>query len=215
MRFSDRMWESTAVLRKAIDDLPFLAGLADGTLPRDVFTHYMAQDALYLAGYGRVLASAAAQADTAEDLMFWAGSARNTVAVERQLHESHLRDVGEQERSPTCTAYTSYLLSLATQGSYPVVVAGVLPCFWIYDDLGRRLRDRVGNLADHPYGDWIATYGDPAFTTATLAARDILDRVAEGRDRATLDRMHEAFTTATRYEWMFWDAAWRRETWPV
>ena len=83
MTFSDRMWESTAVLRKAIDDLPFLAGLADGTLPREVFTSYLAQDAHYLADYGRVLALAAAQADTADDLLLWAGSAQTAVAVER------------------------------------------------------------------------------------------------------------------------------------
>ena len=35
MTFSDEVWEATAVLRKAIDDLPFLSGLADGTLPRE------------------------------------------------------------------------------------------------------------------------------------------------------------------------------------
>jgi thiaminase (transcriptional activator TenA) len=213
--FSEEAWESIAVLRKAVDDLPFLTGLADGTLPGDVFTHYMAQDALYLAEYGRVLASAAAQADTTEDLLFWAASARSTVAVERELHERHLRHVRSQERSPTCTAYTSYLLSLTMQGSYPVVVAGVLPCFWVYDDVGRRLRDRVGDLTAHPYGDWIATYGDPAFTAATLTARDIVDRVAEHAAPATRLRMRQAFTTAARYEWMFWDAAWRRESWPV
>jgi len=25
--------------------------------------------------------------------------------------------------------------------------------------------------------------------------------------------MREAFVRATTYEWMFWDAAWRREVW--
>ena len=28
-------------------------------------------------------------------------------------------------------------------------------------------------------------------------------------------RMREHFTTTSRYEWMFWDGAYRRETWPV
>ena len=60
------------------------------------------------------------------------------------LHERHVRDLGAWQRSPTCTAYGSYLLSLTTLGCYPVLVAGVLPCFWIYDDVGRRLRERVG-----------------------------------------------------------------------
>jgi thiaminase len=58
----------------------------------------------------------------------------------------------------------------------------------------------------------VGTYGDPAFTASTVAARAILDRVADQAGAATRARMREAFTTATRYEWMFWDAAWRRET---
>ena len=30
-----------------------------------------------------------------------------------------------------------------------------------------------------------------------------------------LGRMREHFTTTSRYEWMFFDAAYRREDWPV
>jgi thiaminase/transcriptional activator TenA len=28
-------------------------------------------------------------------------------------------------------------------------------------------------------------------------------------------RARAHFATTARYEWMFWDAAWRREVWPV
>jgi len=50
---------------------------------------------------------------------------------------------------------------------------------------------------------------------STEQAKQILDRLAAHADPATVERMHEAFATASRYEWMFWDAAWRQETWPV
>ena len=46
-------------------------------------------------------------------------------------------------------------------------------------------------------------------------ARAITDELAEAADAATVARMHEAFATASRYEWMFWDAAHRLERWPV
>ena len=98
---------------------------------------------------------------------------------------------------------------------YPALAAGILPCFWIYEDVGRRLKDRVGDLTGHPYADWIGTYGDPAFAASTEQAKQILDRTAAQPDPGTVERMHEAFATASRYEWMFWDAAWRQETWPV
>jgi thiaminase (transcriptional activator TenA) len=28
-------------------------------------------------------------------------------------------------------------------------------------------------------------------------------------------RVREAFVVTSRYEWMFWDAAWKLERWPV
>lgn len=215
MTFSNEIWRTTAPVLEAIDRLPFLSALEDGSLPRDLFNHYMAQDSHYLASYGRILASAAAQATRPDELLFWVQSAATAVSVERQLHAAHVADFGGEDPSPTCTAYTSYLSSLVAAGCYPALVAGVLPCFWIYEDVGRRLKERVGDLTAHPYADWIGTYGDPVFAAASAQARTIVDRAARQAGAADLERMRRAFTTAARYEWMFWDAAWRCETWPV
>src|SRR5690606_12996815 len=60
--FTDEAWERAAAIRAAVDELPFLRELEAGTLPREVFTGYLAQDALYLAEYGRSLAACAVQA---------------------------------------------------------------------------------------------------------------------------------------------------------
>ncbi|WP_156253384.1 TenA family protein [Pseudactinotalea terrae] len=213
--FTAVAWQRAAPVRWRIEDLSFLTALADGSLPRETFAYYMAQDAHYLADYGRALAACAHHAIDAEELTFWLGSAQRTVRVERELHAAHVGDLAAIEKSPTCTAYTSYLLGLSTSGSYPELAAGVLPCFWVYDDVGTRLKDRVGDLAGHPYGDWIATYGAPGFAATARAARDIVDRLARHADQRTVERMHAAFARAVRYEWMFWDAAYRKETWPV
>ncbi|WIB64719.1 TenA family protein [Curtobacterium sp. MCBD17_040] len=215
MSFTDEVWETVAPIRDAVDALPFLVALERGSLPRATFLHYLEQDAAYLGAYARVLAAAATRADDAADLAFWSNAAANAVAVERQLHASHGVDGSSVAPSPTCVAYTSYLLSLTASSSYPVIVAGVLPCFWLYDDVGRRLRHRVGDLDGHPYGDWIGTYGDPGFTAVTAEARDVVDRAADAASAHQVEQMRQAFTTASRYEWMFWDAAWRHEVWPV
>ena len=215
MSFSQDAWGAITLIRKAIEELPLLTGLEDGSLPRDTFVYYMAQDAHYLADYGRVLAAAASQTTDADELLFWARSAHTTVIVERELHAAHVADFAAIPKSPTCTAYTSYLFSLAAAGCYPALAAGIVPCFWIYEDVGRRLKDRVGDLTGHPYGDWISTYGDPQFAASTEQAKQILDRLAAQTDPGTVERMHQAFATASRYEWMFWDTAWRQETWPV
>ncbi|MCH8611854.1 thiaminase II [Arsenicicoccus dermatophilus] len=215
MTFTLDTWERSRAIRTAIDELPFVRGLGDGTLDRERFTYYMAQDALYLADYARVLATLAGQATDPDDTTFWADSARTAVAVERELHGAHVQDFAAVTRSPTCLAYTSYLASLTTQGSYAVAVAGVLPCYWIYQDVGDALLRSAGDLTTHAYGDWIGTYADEAFAASVATAKAIADRCAEGACAETVERMHVAYATASRYEWMFWDAAWRQETWPV
>lgn len=215
--FTRQAWEAIGTIRAAIDASPFVTELRDGTLDRDRFRHYMVQDALYLGEYGRSLAICAAQSTTADDLIFWAGNTRETMVVERELHAAHadLAGIGPGDMSPTCVAYTSYLLRLALVEGYPVLAAGVLPCFWIYEDVGTRLKAQVADLATHPYGDWISMYGDADFADAARTAIGIVERLAAAATEATRAQMLAAFVRAAQYEWMFWDAAHRREDWPV
>lgn len=215
MSFTDQTWQRAAGILDAIYTHPFVEGLGDGSLPEATFKEYLTQDSLYLLDYGRALAGLAAQATEPDDMVFWAACAREVVVVERELHAAHVDLLADATASPTCRGYTSYLLSLLTRGDYRVAVAGILPCFWIYADVGRRLLDAAGDLGGHPYGDWIGTYADEGFVYQANRARAITDRLATTADDATLEAMHTAFATASRYEWMFWDAAWRLETWPV
>jgi len=213
--FTDEAWTAVTDIRRAIDTHPLVTGLHDGTLDREVFVGYLAQDAQYLAAWARVLASCATQAPAADETAFWARRAHDAVAVERALHDRHLGAARPVEPSPTCLGYSSYLGALSAQGAYPVLVAGLLPCFWIYEDIGRRFTEQATDPSGHPYRDWIATYGDPAFTEATDRVRLITDRLAQESGPLVRERMLAAFVTASRYEWMFWDAAWRSERWPV
>ncbi len=215
MTFTDDLWAATVPIRDAISRHPFLVGLRDGSLDREVFAGYLAQDARYLGQYARVLAGLAAQASDPDDVTFWSRGATEAIVVERQLHATHVADLDGVEPSPTCLAYTSYLLSLLSSGSYAVCAAGVLPCYWVYADVGAELSAGASDLDAHPYADWITVYADPGFAAEAGHARAIVDRIGNLADSATATAMTRAFVTATRYEWMFWDAAWRRETWPV
>ena len=215
MTFTQAAWKAIAGIRSAIHRHPFLVHLEDGSLDPERFSDYMVQDSHYLQSYSRVLALCAAQASCAEDIAFWANGSHRAITVERSLHARHLTAAKPAEPSPTCTAYTSFLLGLAAQGAYPVLTAGVLPCFWIYQDVGVHLRARVDDLSQHPYGDWVGTYGDASFTEVTEQAKATTNRLAATASPHVRQRMHSAFLTAARYEWMFWDAAWRTEIWPV
>ncbi|MBO0594259.1 TenA family protein [Nesterenkonia sp. E16_7] len=214
-RFTEEAWASTEGIRAQIETLPFLEQLEAGSLPRAVFENYMGQDALYLTEYARALAACAAQSTDPEHIMFWSRAAAGAIEEERALHATHVVDFSAVDPSPTTVAYTSYELALVSAGSLPVLAASVLPCFWIYDDVGTRLKARVESLEGHPYADWISAYGDPEFHELTETAKRVVDELAATASEQTRAAMHAAYRRASQYEWMFWDSAYRQERWPV
>jgi len=220
MSFSGDAWQRILPLYAAILELPFNRELAAGTLARERFTFYLLQDAHYLTYFGRALAITAGRAPDVDALIQFAGSAREAVVVERALHEGFFRDFGispaeaaATEPSPTCAHYTHYLLALAHNAPYEVSVAALLPCFWIYWEVGKHLlaTAQPGN----PYQAWIDTYADEAFAQGVRKVIAISDRIAAEATPAIRDQMHQAFRRAAQLEWMFWDSAYRLERWPV
>ncbi|MGQ0572727.1 MAG: thiaminase II [Pseudonocardia sp.] len=214
------LWSDVADVHAAILDHPFVTGLTDGTLARESFRHYIVQDAHYLRSYSRALAICAAKAPTTADTVMFAQHAAGAIAAEQDLHAALMGELGataeaaaKEPVAPTTVAYTSYLLATCYGGSFPEALAAVLPCYWIYARVGAALLER--SSPDPVYARWIAMYGGAEFQSVVDAVLALTDRVGtqvSDRERAL---MHEHFVTTSRYEWMFWNAGYRRETWPV
>jgi thiaminase (transcriptional activator TenA) len=219
-RTRDVLWSDVEPIFAAILAHPFVAGLTDGSLPRAAFRHYIVQDAHYLRGYARALAGCAAKAPDADTTVMFAEHAAGAIAAERELHAALMAELGGsieaaavEPVAPTTRAYVSYLMATVLGGSYAEAVGAVLPCYWIYARVGEELLARG---SPHPlYARWIAMYGGEAFQAVVDAVLDETDRVGATLSEAELTRMREHFTTTSRYEWMFWDAAYRLESWPV
>jgi len=209
-------WNSIADIRRDIDELPFIRGLADGTLNQKRFLRYLTQDALYLREYARVLAEAARLAPTPQEQAFWAASAQGAIDGELELHASWITPGAgvsaatfSATADATTTAYLDHLRAVAFGGDYAVLIAALLPCFWLYTDLGVRMQ--AGEFGarprdpQHPYSSWLATYADPVFAAATEQAIGHVTRAAAQSDRNRRERMHRAFTTSSAHERAFFD----------
>jgi thiaminase (transcriptional activator TenA) len=217
--FCERAWNDTAGLRDAIHRLPFIAELTAGTLARERFQTYVVQDALYLGQFSRALAIAAAKSPDTAMLEAFGQWALGAVTVERALHERYLVEFGVDPATiaatapaPDCLAYTNFLLTTAYHEPWEVLVAALLPCFWIYWDVGCA----IARLApqDNPYRAWIDTYADENFGAAVRAVSAAADVAAAGATAAIRARMLAAFTRASSYEYLFWDGAYRGRGWP-
>jgi thiaminase (transcriptional activator TenA) len=218
--FCAALWADSRPVFDAIVVHPFVTGLTDGSLPHAAFRYYVVQDAIYLHGYARALGAVAARADEAGDIATFATHAAEAIAVERELHGDLLADLGLDlaavdvaDAGPTTVAYVDHLLARTAFGSYADGVAAVLPCYWIYAEVGRRL---VGAGSPDPrYGRWIATYGGDEFAEVVQAVLDVTDRLGESLTAEQRARAATGYRISSRYEWMFWDAAWRKELWPI
>jgi thiaminase (transcriptional activator TenA) len=214
--FSARLWESISDIYGAILAHPFLTGLTDGTLPEESFAFYVIQDALYLREYARALAAA----PTAGALRMFAGHAAEAIAAELELHGVLLDQLGiprvmleTAEPAPTNLAYTSYLLASVRGGSYAEGVGAVLPCYWIYAAVGKELIGR--GSPDPRYQRWIATYGGDEYGDVVADVITELNRVSHGLSDDERARVRSHFRRTSRYEWMFWEMGWVKESWPV
>ena len=220
MSFTKEAWESITPLYDKILAMPFNQELAAGTLSRERFIHYMLQDAHYLIYFGKALAVTGSRASNPDEMIPLIHSAEECVVVERALHESFFKDFGidpdqaaAAEPSPTCSHYIHYLVSTAHNAPYEVSVAALLPCFWIYWQVGEHLLGIA--KPDNPYQAWIDTYADDEFADGVKKVIEISDDIASKTTPLMRTQMMEAFKRASVLEWMFWDSAYRLETWPV
>jgi len=208
--FAELLRAETLADLEAIYGLGFIRGLAEGTLSEKHFAYYLAQDAIYLNGYSRVLARASALAPTEAEQLFWARSSQQCLEVESELHRSWLstRTV-ETELGPVTKAYVDHLLASSAGGSYAVLVAAVLPCFWLYAEVGETLHAEyvaAGAQDGHPYAEWLRTYADEDFAAATLRAIEIADDAGRSASAGEREAMITAFRESCRYEVEFFDA---------
>ena len=220
-RLSDALREAATAVWDAQHEHPFIRGIGDGSLDVERFKHWIRQDYRFLIDYARMLSLAASRAPDLDAMTRLAELAHATLETEMSLHRAYAKEFGispgelEQEPpSPTCRAYTDFLVRTAAMGSFPELVGALLPCMWGFSEVGLALK-RGEQPADSRYRAWIDMYASAEFTALAEWCRELLDRVGAGLPPAELRAVEEAFVTSCRYEYQFWEMAWKLERWPI
>lgn len=200
---------------------PMVTALGEGTLDEEPFRYWVRQDYRYLIEYGRMFALGASNAPNLGRMGTFAELLDSTINTEMDLHRSYAAEFGidedelEQTRmSPTTRGYTDFLVRTAATGTFGDTVAALLPCMWGFNAVGERLA-ADGLPEDDRYADWIETYSGDEFTELTTWCKALMDDVAADATDTERDRYLDLFRTSARYEYRFWDAAWRQEEWEI
>ncbi len=217
MNWTDRAWQSIQPLFQEILEMPFIQELKEGTLPLEKFQFYMLQDAKYLEHYGRALAALGSKAANNKMALDFFEFGKNALVVESALHEAYFEQFGLQAHQeitiePICHHYIHFLKSTVAFDPIEVATAAILPCFWIYKEVGDHILE-TQNSSNNPYKNWIDTYSGAEFAEGVKLAIAYTDVMAENSTAEKRKLMLEAFKTASKLEFMFWDAAYKNTKW--
>ena len=212
MKLSQKSFEFSAKVIEAIKTHPFNRELMQGTLARDKFAYYIEQDSLYLNDFARSLALIAAKAPLEYVRQFLKYSDFTFIAEQEIIHEFFRKayNFKKTDRLTTATlAYTNYLLNTSANEAVEVAVAAVLPCFWVYLEVGKFIANNTSD--NNPYSRWIETYSGDDFAKTVEQVINIFDKLAENTTESVRQKMLDAFYKSTCLEWHFWNDAYNKE----
>ncbi|MGX1641835.1 thiaminase II [Sphingobacterium sp. NPDC055431] len=217
MKWTDQAWEAIQPIYHKILKMPFIEELKNGTLPLEKFQFYMLQDAKYLEHYGRALAALGSKAEDNEMALDFFEFGKNALIVERALHEAYFKQFKLEPNQeimiePVCHHYIHFLKSTVAYDPIEVATAAILPCFWIYKEVGDHIYQNQ-NTDNNPYKNWIETYSGDEFAEGVKKALQYSDYMAENSTDKGRKAMLEVFIAASRLEFNFWDAAYRNIKW--
>ena len=219
--FSEQLRSRAGRIWRAIEGHAFLRELQAGTLPMNRFTYFILQDYVYLLDFAQVLCQGGAKSPNLETLELFARHAVGAVEVERSFHASFGKTLGLSRKQleavpkgPITQAYIGHLQSVARSGSLGELVAAVLPCYWIHGEVGRRLY-RSRPQRPKIYREWIETYAGEPFWRPVREQIQLMNTIGAAAGSREKKLMTEHFVLSSRYEFMFWDQAYRLESWPL
>jgi thiaminase/transcriptional activator TenA len=203
-----RMRKAVTTIVESIHAHPFNRQLYNGTLPRQYFKSYLQQDSLYLIDFATALTLTSKKLANQAHLQQIKKLVDDTVEFEKSLHVDYLNEhKGTQffkvyvSKLPVIADYTQHLIHTATHAEVEVAIASLLPCFWIYSELGKTMM--LTTPAEHPYGSWIASYSSKEFLESATGMIEIVTALAATSTKQ--DEMIAAFVKSAEYELAFWN----------
>ncbi|RCW63735.1 thiaminase II [Saliterribacillus persicus] len=220
MKFSQQLRKDVKQIWEDSLNHPFVKGIGDGTLPIEKFKYYVMQDSYYLSHFARVQSLGAAKSPDLETTSRMASHAQGTYEAEMALHRtfSDLLSISEQEKadffpSPTAYGYTSHLYRAAYEGHLGDVIAAILPCYWLYLEVGEQLKECEPK--EVVYQKWIEAYGSEWFSNLVKEQIERLDKIAEEVSKKDKERMRQHFLISSHYELLFWEMAYEMQDWKI
>jgi thiaminase (transcriptional activator TenA) len=108
---------------------------------------------------------------------------------------------------PTKTTldYTSYLNHVSSSGTFSEIISVMAPCPWTYLEIAQHLSKT--SIQNELYGNWVKFYSSNESRKQVGEIKQILNMLSQNENEKSKDMMKKHFTTACKYEYLFWEMA--------
>ena len=227
LTFADELKQSSIKTWKGILNHRFVVEIYNDILPVDKFVFYLKQDQIFLKEFCRFLSVAKLKSDNNADLVKLLDSlAYSTVNFEMKMQDQVIVDSlsllpSEQSSSSTKNhvlpskitfEYITYLKQVSSNGSIGEIVSAMTPCPWTYLEIAEKLAKSHHIQNNKIYKKWVQFYSSDESRGQINHLKNILCVLADDKARSDdKDRlaMKRHFATACKYEFLFWDMAYR------
>lgn len=197
---------------KQIQNHPFNYQLFDGTLSSSTFGNYLRDDFYYLNQFAVALKTLSQRAlklnlEIASHLNFLANDIINSELSMQLKYNEYFANTLLLKPGITISSYVEYQLKTVLNAQIPEALCSVLPCFWVYYQLGKK-RPFINSLHNNPYKDWIDTYSSPDFVKTTKQLVDAINKLSLHASPELKSKMKNAFSKGVQFELNFFDEVW-------
>lgn len=206
--FIKEMWENTEETYRSIINSEFVTGLASGKLAEESFKHYLSQDIIYIKNDAIALEELSKRATNANEKDFFIRMSKDCIEIENILHGEFLNYFNAQkakEQSPAFLKYSDFLLNQVNNAPYPVAVAALLPCFWVYGKVGQHILNIQS--PNNKYQKFIDTYAGDEYNEYTSEFIDITELQGKNADNLIQKEMINAFKIGSYHEFSVFEEA--------
>jgi len=207
--WSENAWRVVQPLFKKICEHPFQSQMAEGTLSEDVFKVYLQQDSIYLSNYSKEMLSFAELVPDGKLKEQFKLFAEDSMAAEKDLHQELMTRYGISSTEPLAVTqeYMRHTSQYLEKGDLSLALASILPCMWIYNEVGHYVQSIAKGGKDNPFHEWISCYACEMMDNGVPVMRKLIDKLAKAETPKRRALMRRVFMRGVELEFEFWNQA--------
>tara|TARA_Y100001968_G_C19448600_1_gene766915 strand:+ start:1501 stop:2124 length:624 start_codon:yes stop_codon:yes gene_type:complete len=176
MNLSNKLWEDNLYLAKLSLETKFVQNLKNGSLPKEKFQLYVAQDYFFLESFARAYGLAISKANNKNTIKILSELLLG-VSEELILHEDYAQkwdiNLNTSYIEYSTKKYTDFLEEVSKKNNLIEILCAMTPCMRLYSWIGNSLSSYAEN---NIYHEWIKTYSDKSFHKLAKSLEDLIDQ---------------------------------------